>query len=1546
MDQNLHAARLGDLIVHPPLAAELASALTEAIIYGAAAIAVGAAIGGAVVAVVGTGGAAAFLTPVIAGAIVGAASMLPGGEDKSVGDRISDFSDAVGNALWPPVPCGSIDSGSHNTRINGIAAARAAGISLGRPDDEPATAQEPAFAENVASYAMAAASFFIPVIGLAEEVRNIINPPVTTPADPGTQAATKDTVKCDKHPAPTFLAQGSDKVFINGQPAARVGDKTTCDAPIDVTFSPNVRIGGGTLTVQDIRDGKSALSKWIGLISGMLISRRVKTRTRPRKAPRPGKGPRKPHISCHIGSPVMVATGAKRLTGGVDTDFNLPGLIPIDWARQYHSLDLRSDGVFGQGWSLPYEVELRRVRHPEGGELWIYVDDEGARLELGQLRPGHALVSTLDGLAFYLQDHGITVVEDIFSGEYQVFESDPHDAYRSRLIQLGDRNLNRLDVRYDQQGRLASLVDPVALSAVELYYPDAQARQVTEVRRLYLASADGLAVARRECLACYSYTANGQLSEVRDGQGQVLRRFSYTEQRLMASHTLPTGAVMHYQWQCFEVPQAGPACTSIHAADDLPALLEQRPSQEWRVIRHWCDGAEDYHFAYDIAEGQTQVTDNLGRQRRYYWGHHYELYRYIDPTGGVWQNHIRAGQLVATSDPQGNQWQYQHDELGREISASDPLGRTTFIRYTPHWALPTQVVDADGRCSRNTYDRHGNLLSTTDPLGQTTRYRHDVHGRVEQITDAQGKHKYLQWNGRNQLLRYRDCSNQQTRYTYDENGQLSARFDARGACTKFHHDAKGHLQQSRRADGSIDRFEVDSQGRLLSHTDPAGQMTQWTYDAHGRLVQRTDTLGLTLCFAWDAYGRLSRLVNENGEAYRFEWDALDRLCAQRNPDGGARSYRYDAIGNLLQTQLHPASEAEPSFPDSPPEPPAQVHSWYFEYDSVGRLLRKRNDDGNTEYAYNLADNLVSIIQTDHAGGQQSLAFGYDLAGRLNSETSAAGTLHYSYDALGNLQTCTLPDLRQINHLYYGSGHLHQLNLDGRLICDFERDELHAETLRTQGRLVTRRRYDGNGRLVQKHLSAADASLAQLPLLQKDYHYDPCDNLIREVLTQAQHGAEDHGIGGEQRMGHLHPGAHQTGSYQSTVHYAYGPTERIHGATREMSGQAQRTEQFGYDKAGNLLDSQRGGPVRHNRVKVYQDKRYRYDRFGRLSEKRSAQQLIQRFHYDAEHRLTRIEQQRGPVRERIEFTYDPLGRRTSKRLWRDGHAEPLSRTDFSWQGLRLLQECQDGKPSLYLYASATDHEPLARVDGAPGQAQIFYFHGNLAGLPEQLTDHDGQTVWRSDYEVLGKHRDEWHSPRHSQQQNLRFQGQYLDRETGLHYNTFRFYDPDIGRYTQPDPIGLAGGINLYRYAPNPLQWVDPLGLTALNGAQQQVDAILMEHLPAIQAIDPNASIGYRGSMASGMSKVHDPALTRPINFKDFDVDGFIISDHLAQDPAFTNRRRDAKMIGGMQEIEASIDAKLRKAFPGLRDEPFGFRIFHTHEMDDLRRKGDVQRRLGC
>ncbi|AMA45700.1 hypothetical protein APT63_08680 [Pseudomonas sp. 22-AL-CL-001] len=109
--------------------------------------------------------------------------------------------------------------------------------------------------------------------------------------------------------------------------------------------------------------------------------------------------------------------------------------------------------------------------------------------------------------------------------------------------------------------------------------------------------------------------------------------------------------------------------------------------------------------------------------------------------------------------------------------------------------------------------------------------------------------------------------------------------------------------------------------------------------------------------------------------------------------------------------------------------------------------------------------------------------------------------------------------------------------------------------------------------------------------------------------------------------------------------------------------------------------------------------------------------------------------------------------------------------------------------------------------------VLHFHNDLSGLPELLTNEQGCVVWQARYLGWGSTLVEARGPGCLQEQNLRFQGQYLDRETGLHYNTFRFYDPDVGRFTQPDPIELSGGHQLYGYAPNPESWIDPLGWIA-------------------------------------------------------------------------------------------------------------------------------------
>ncbi|WEE80217.1 RHS domain-containing protein [Comamonas testosteroni] len=114
------------------------------------------------------------------------------------------------------------------------------------------------------------------------------------------------------------------------------------------------------------------------------------------------------------------------------------------------------------------------------------------------------------------------------------------------------------------------------------------------------------------------------------------------------------------------------------------------------------------------------------------------------------------------------------------------------------------------------------------------------------------------------------------------------------------------------------------------------------------------------------------------------------------------------------------------------------------------------------------------------------------------------------------------------------------------------------------------------------------------------------------------------------------------------------------------------------------------------------------------------------------------------------------------------------------------------PLVYVYEDQKSYAPLARIDGRE-TAQVYYYYCQPNGLPEALTDAQGNEYWRGTCNSWGKASLETGDANlHHRHQNLRLQAQYLDRETGSHYNLFRYYDPDIGRFTQQDPIGLAGG----------------------------------------------------------------------------------------------------------------------------------------------------------
>ena len=122
------------------------------------------------------------------------------------------------------------------------------------------------------------------------------------------------------------------------------------------------------------------------------------------------------------------------------------------------------------------------------------------------------------------------------------------------------------------------------------------------------------------------------------------------------------------------------------------------------------------------------------------------------------------------------------------------------------------------------------------------------------------------------------------------------------------------------------------------------------------------------------------------------------------------------------------------------------------------------------------------------------------------------------------------------------------------------------------------------------------------------------------------------------------------------------------------------------------------------------------------------------------------------------------------------------------------------PAIYLLLLLNDKS----AEGA------YYYINDHLGAPQIITDDSGSVVWQAEYLPFGK----VNISVAQIENNLRFPGQYFDAETGLHYNWNRYYDPETGRYIAADPIGLGGGINLYRYAnANPANWYDFDGLAA-------------------------------------------------------------------------------------------------------------------------------------
>jgi RHS repeat-associated protein len=286
---------------------------------------------------------------------------------------------------------------------------------------------------------------------------------------------------------------------------------------------------------------------------------------------------------------------------------------------------------------------------------------------------------------------------------------------------------------------------------------------------------------------------------------------------------------------------------------------------------------------------------------------------------------------------------------------------------------------------------------------------------------------------------------------------------------------------------------------------------------------------------------------------------------------------------------------------------------------------------------------------------------------------------------------------------------------------------------------------------------------------------------------------------------------------------------------------------------------------------------------RLQGKRgSAAQTETRLSWDAAHQLVQAQVTRGvdgdssldetqtqtrATTQTYHYGYDALGRRVFK-------ADAFGTTVFAWDGDQQVLELRGASQNHTIY-QPNSFVPLAQVHNG----HLHHLHTDHLGTPLEASNDAGELTWRVTYRTWGNVvREEWEEGIASGlgseadadpgqrriTQNLRFQGQYFDAETGLHYNRFRYYDPTVGRFVSNDPIGLSGGTNLYQYAPNPIKWIDPWGLIGeMLGNASELPVIksgTKEWDAAVKAIQEGGKTNFRVSCESDAEKLLRQAKT--------------------------------------------------------------------------------------
>jgi RHS repeat-associated protein len=1029
------------------------------------------------------------------------------------------------------------------------------------------------------------------------------------------------------------------------------------------------------------------------------------------------------------------------------TDVFLPGPFNFVLDRKYSSFNRREDVGLGYGW----RHTLAWGAHIRRGEIHFHTGT-GATIDFPKLEVGASAALQGWGLLRTPEAYVLRPGDEFI----HFFTPDENDPSRLLLRRISYRNLGTFELLYDR-GRLVKVIDAAARTIVFARGGDGRIASIS------VAEPSGTSL----IFARYRYDGAGNLVEAVDADGHAWL-YDYDDDRRLIRMHVPTGPVFHFHYdregRCIETYGVRPD------GQREPALGKDVAD----VLADGSPAKGIYHAKLDFSGDEYSEAIDSMQIRRFFKGVGNKAAKSINGRGGVTtRTYDPAGNVTSLTDANGAKWTFAYDALGNLVDRTDPEGRR--LRFDR---------DAEGR-----------LVKLTDALGGVIEYGRDRYGHVEWAK-----------NQKDALFRFK----------YDDRGLLKQEIFPDGTSNLYERDGHGNVVRKTTKNGAQIRYAYDFYGRLLWEQLQDGRTFTYSYSPGGKMVGVVDQIGRSKRYENDAFGNMTMVSLPDGTVTRFERGGLGWMVAIVRPNGAVIRREFNREGKIVAVINEAGERYELTY-----SPSGAVMAERAFDGTVRRYVRDPrdyivavvDDDGKTEIERNKLGQIVELTAPD--GEKETLR--YDQSGKLVALSNPSARFAWVRDAVGDIvretleyggQTYTVDSTRDIlgrrqilttslGHTVESKldalGEVASLSVDGSEIERFTRDAMGWPT---------RRDLAGGGAIVDEHDGAARL---------RHRFVIPVDAATRPAGQPDWVGAQPKGT------------VDKTFQYTpisevaSVTTAADGTTEYEYDLRRNLVARRARaeTELFSYDSRNNPYETGPNAPARTygpgSSLELHGASQLVHDKKGRVVEKRDRRadghDDVTKYHYNGREQLSAVDLPNG---QRAEYGYDGIARRVFKRLIAvepTGKIRELSTTHYVWDQDSIVHEIQKrpgAQPnvSTFLYETNTNFVPLAHRRA--GGAWMHYVHA-VNGTPEEIVDGRGALAGTSKASAYGL--TQWSR----ESTPFRFPGQLEDQETGLHYNRFRTYDPATGRYLTKDPLGTAGEFNAYAYGPNPVGWIDPLGL---------------------------------------------------------------------------------------------------------------------------------------